>query len=477
MGPQVILLLAVWTVPSLALPQSREVDSSQLPQQDINTLNCFDLLDQNQLDGLLGFNLTTASLSVEVAEAGAPVVKCLERQSVIYLVSVVGDTNTTRYLLADLHQWEGRSSALVSSPPTFPYLIHPGRYRLRLTQCGQAGESCGQQSAATKTVFSDFINIQSSLEAACLEGGDSSSPSAPTPALSGNVAVFQFSFRPCSPVQHYDTANVSLYSSESRDQCGASQPLLSEVVSLVSQGEEGEAGLTYQSPQLEGERFYCLAVSLSHISCRLQARESPSFCSLQSESVWVGSPSPPAIFSLLPLCTDHMSCAWLYITIGAGSVLLLSCLLAMLCLRCCDYCRSRRRDKQDEVDFSGEVISLAPLHDRISWAELHKEWEVREDKPRGKILLLFSPDTKLFKELQEAFKSFLDLACHCDIYDLFDDALFDTIALDPSEWLQEFVNDEEVKILVISSVGEWTYHQVEREDLNLLTLQELTGDS
>ena len=81
---------------------------------------------------------------------------------------------------------------------------------------------------------------------------------------------------------------------------------------------------------------------------------------------------------------------------------------------------------------------------------------MREDKPRGKILLLFSPDTKLFKELQEAFKSFLDLACHCDIYDLFDDALFDTIALDPSEWLQEFVNDEEVKILVISSVGKLT---------------------
>ena len=134
---------------------------------------------------------------------------------------------------------------------------------------------------------------------------------------------------------------------------------------------------------------------------------------------------------------------------------LLSCLLAVICIRCCDYCRGRRQDKRDEVDFSGEIISLAPVHDRISWAELHKEWESREDKPRGKILLLFSPDTKLFKELQEAFKSFLDLACHCDIYDLFDDALFDAIALDPSEWLQEFVNDEEVKILVISSVGKF----------------------
>ena len=465
MDPQVILLLlvlAVWTVPSLGLPQSREIDSSELPQQDINTLNCFDLVDQTQLDSVLGLNQSTASLSVEVAEAGAPVVKCLQRQSVIYLVSVVGDTNTTRYLLADLHQWEGSSSALVSSPPTFPYLIYPGRYRLRLTQCGQAGESCGEQSAATKTVFSDFINIQSSVEAACLEGAggyssNSSSLSPPTPALSGNVAVFQFSFSPCSRVQHYDTANVSLYSSESRELCGDRQPVLSEVVSLLSDGEEG-AELSYQSPQLEGDKYYCLSVSLSHISCRLQSRETPSFCSLQSESVWVdSSTSHPAVFFLLPLCTDHMACAWLYILIGAGSALLLSCLLAVVCLRCCDHCQSRRRDKRDEVDFSGEVISLAPVHDRISWAELHKEWEVREDKPRGKILLLFSPDTKLFKELQEAFKSFLDLACHCDIYDLFDDALFDTIALDPSEWLQEFVNDEEVKILVISSVGELTF--------------------
>ena len=68
---------------------------------------------------------------------------------------------------------------------------------------------------------------------------------------------------------------------------------------------------------------------------------------------------------------------------------------------------------------------------QVSWGSLHKEWESGEEKARGKILMLYSPDTKLFKELQEALKSFLELACHCDIYDLFDDALFDTIALDP----------------------------------------------
>ena len=110
-----------------------------------------------------------------------------------------------------------------------------------------------------------------------------------------------------------------------------------------------------------------------------------------------------------------------------------------------------------KLKFINGILLPFPVHDKITWSELHKEWDTREDKARGKILLLYSPDTKLFKELQEAFKSFLDLACHCDIYDLFDDALFDTIALDPSEWLQEFVNDEDVKILVISSAGKFEF--------------------
>ena len=106
-----------------------------------------------------------------------------------------------------------------------------------------------------------------------------------------------------------------------------------------------------------------------------------------------------------------------------------------------------------QVDFSGEVFNLTTLPERNTWAQIHSEWEKGEDKPRGKILLLYSPDTKLFKELQEALKSFLHLACHCDIYDLFDDALFDTIALDPSVWLEEFVNDVDVKIIIVSSIG------------------------
>ena len=68
----------------------------------------------------------------------------------------------------------------------------------------------------------------------------------------------------------------------------------------------------------------------------------------------------------------------------------------------------------------------------------------------------------LLQELQEGLKSFLDLACHCDIYDLFDDALFDTIALDPSGWLEEFVNDKDVKIIIVSSIGEQEENSIEQ---------------
>jgi hypothetical protein len=105
------------------------------------------------------------------------------------------------------------------------------------------------------------------------------------------------------------------------------------------------------------------------------------------------------------------------------------------------------------VDFSGEVIELEPVSERLSWSQLHAQWERRQDKARARILLLYSPDTKLFKELQAALKSFLQLACHSEVYDLFDDALFDSIALDPSEWLEKLVSDGGVKIIIISSIG------------------------
>ena len=458
--PGLMFLLFVGSLLTVnSLPQNiaENIDSSQLPQQDINTLNCFNLVEESQWSEVLELDQVTATLSLRVQRAGQPVVTCLARQTVQYIISVVGDIQSQPFLLSDLHSWSGSSEQLVQHPPVFQYLIYPGNYRLRVTHCGadqSDGDECSQD---TTTVFSQFLSVQqsSSSSSSCSSSSLSSNTSlvsVQSPSLlSGHSAVFHFSFDPCTQIQEYDRANISLFTAQLPGDCGQDSPQLVDQVLVTRAGDL--ASVQYHSPELPGDSFYCLSVSLSHISCRLATVPTPKYCYLQSEPLWL--PQAPIISFLLPLCSDHLACAWLYIVVGAGSCLLVSCVLAVCCVSCCDKCRSSSSRKHDEVDFSGDVISLAPLHEKISWSDLHKEWDTREDKARGKILLLFSPDTKLFKELQEAFKSFLDLACHCDIYDLFDDALFDTIALDPSEWLQEFVNDEDVKILVISSAGEF----------------------
>ena len=89
----------------------------------------------------------------------------------------------------------------------------------------------------TKTVFSDFINIQPSVDACCQSpsfSGKTSLLSLDTPALSGNTAVFQFPFTLCSSVQAYDTANITLYSTGQSEQCGGEGALMMDMVSVFS---------------------------------------------------------------------------------------------------------------------------------------------------------------------------------------------------------------------------------------------------
>jgi len=251
----------------------------------------------------------------------------------------------------------------------------------------------------------------------------------------------------------YDTANVTLFSSEEEEDCGRvqSSPVIYAEVVPITVNQLGNAAVSYHSPDLKGEKFYCVSLQLSHISCRLSSIERPTNCYLQSDPVYV--PSLPGIAALLPMCTSHLACAWLYITVGGTLALLIALTCAIICVRCCE--RRRDADKPtDDVDFGGgEDFCLTSLPDRLTWTEVHEQWEKGEGVTRGRLLLLYSPDTKLFRELQEALKSFLDLACHCDVYDLFDDALFDTIALDPSEWMEEFLADRDVKIILVSSIG------------------------
>lgn len=80
------------------------------------------------------------------------------RSGDIYIVSVVGDLESARYLSATEHGWRGKASVLLLDPPTFAYLVYPGRYRLKLTYCGP--ESCSDPSLH-ESVFTDFISVPS----------------------------------------------------------------------------------------------------------------------------------------------------------------------------------------------------------------------------------------------------------------------------------------------------------------------------
>jgi len=412
--------------------------------------NCFSQVDESKWNLVIEHNATSASLSVLTAGAGPHVVTCLNRHpGSNYRISVVGDAVSQDFLHPWDHVWEGSTAALVAAPPVFNYLIFGGRYRLEFALCSETN--------CDVVVYSDYINIQSELRSWCesdLEDRDNSSRvETSAPHVEGTRGLFRFSFVPCSDVQVYDSANITMYEASAKEECG-SKPVHQQTLP-VHEGEEGNGLIDFRSPEVQGDNFYCVSVRLNHISCHLAAVDPPTFCRLESEPVWIRS--RPWMARLIPSCTTELACLWLYLVAGGTVLLVISLVLAVACVRCCDTrtkAKYRSRHDVDQVDFSGEVLNLTSLPPgHRTWSEIHSEFEVGEERPRGKILLLYSPDTKLFKELQEAFKSFLEVACHCDIYDLFDDALFDTIALDPSVWLEEFVNDRDVKIIIISSIG------------------------
>jgi len=429
--------------------------------RDSHRLNCFAQVDESKWSLVVEHNATRASLVLFAARGGPNVVACLNRQaSVEYRVVVRGDKSSDRFLHPQLHSWRGAAAEMLNQPPVFTYLAYGGRYRVEFARC--AIRQCEQ------VVYSDYINIQSDVKPWCrYEAAVESVPTntsnqpaaaaaAPAPSVSDGRGRFEFAYQPCTNVQPYDTVNVSLHRSVDSATCG-NESILMETV-RVGENPDGTANISYQTPEVVGDHYYCVTLTPSHVSCHLESvQPAPDYCTLKSAPVWIRA--RPIIAKLFPFCRTHLACLWLYIAVLGSVILLLSIVLSILCVRCCDR---RTRSKHsihrdiDEVDFSGEVINLTAalqLPERRTWSELHAEWDSGEERSRGKILLLYSPDTKLFKELQEAFKSFLDSACHCDIYDLFDDALFDTIALDPSVWLEEFVNDRDVKIIIISSIG------------------------
>ncbi len=217
-------------------------------------------------------------------------------------------------------------------------------------------------------------------------------------------------------------------------------------------------------PERDGRTFYCLvAAQVGNPLCSGgsggdggEDAPLPEFCRMSSP--WSSVDPAPLIARYLPFCRGHFDCAWLYLTAALSAVLVLSFLLAACCVyckccaNCCTCCCNRCRRKKspsarrrraslrldDGIPFdclNNDPSAANSLRPKKTWAELHQEWDVEPPKNPGKILLLYSPDSKLFRDLQGAFKSFLELACHCVVLDLFDDELFQTIAFDPEQWL------------------------------------------
>ena len=115
----------------------------------------------------------------------------------------------------------------------------------------------------------------------------------------------------------------------------------------IERNEEGKADISYLSPDLEGDRLYCVTASSRRISCHLSSVDPPAHCFLKSDPVWI--PALPAIALIIPFCTSHLACAWLYIVVAGSILLLMSLLLAVLCVRCCDRRTKHIQRKHDEV--------------------------------------------------------------------------------------------------------------------------------
>jgi hypothetical protein len=122
----------------------------------------------------------------------------------------------------------------------------------------------------------------------------------------------------------------------------------------------------FQTPKLEGNRYYCIQVISKHPFCKslkpapflsdpgLTRSELPEFCNFTSATVFVSS--LPFITEWIPFCTSHFQCGWLYITIVGSAAFILSFMLALICNCCC--CRRRRRYLIDPKSRNNNIYFL-----------------------------------------------------------------------------------------------------------------------
>jgi hypothetical protein len=168
----------------------------------------------------------------------------------LFRILVSGDEESRRYLHPGTHSWQGSAAQLLAAPLHFPYLIYGGRYRIGATSCGPV-EDCQLASM----VFSDYINLQPEVFSHCDQSGvaaNSSLIEVDSPVVEGLTVLFRFAFSPCSPLLPYDAANVTLYSSVRREECGTgAASILQERQPLDKSTNDGHAIIVYQTPELE----------------------------------------------------------------------------------------------------------------------------------------------------------------------------------------------------------------------------------
>ena len=84
------------------------------------------------------------------------------------------------------------------------------------------------------------------------------------------------------------------------------------------------------------------------------------------------------------------------------------------------YCRSKQLANELNVSPSNlDTLKLTDIRPKRTWLDVHEDFYREPPANPGKILLLYSPDSKQFKELQVAFRSFLEIACHCVVLGTF----------------------------------------------------------
>ena len=190
---------------------------------------------------------------------------------------------------------------------------------------------------------------------------------------------------------------------------------------------------------------------------------------MASELTFVAS-DLPFIAQYLPFCTTHFKCGWLYVLVVGSVCFLTSCFLAVCFVKCCCSGSTKRLRNEDQRTFDtlcmNEELEKVP---KKSWNQIHDEFHADPPKNPGKILLLYSPDSKQFKELQKSLRNFLEMACHCVVLDLFDEQLFQTICYDPEQWLANLLKDRHFKIVIVCSEGAFKRQQaiVNGEVLNI----------